>query len=315
MNFLVTGSSGFTGRHLCKYLKSLGHRIVEFNSKCGNLIDNPIWELTSCFDLHNYRDPDPFPEEIDYIIHLAAVAKAGDWHRYNKGDVFIQNQLINTNILNFWKLYCPQAKFIGIGSSCMYDARLDYKYEDDCLFGDPDKDLEAYAYSKRMLLVGMKSIAEQYNLKYIYLIPNTLYGPNFELTDSHFIFDLIKKIYNGKTKDEEVVLWGTGEQKRELVYIDDLVKLLYGLRDRPNEIINIGTGKEYSIKTYAKMICNILDYNFNDIKFDTNAFQGVSSKCLDITKIKELVPEYDSKLTSLEYGLRKTIDYYINKIN
>jgi nucleoside-diphosphate-sugar epimerase len=42
----------------------------------------------------------------------------------------------------------------------------------------------------------------------------------------HFIFDLIRKIVNAKNGGDKVVLWGTGEQTRELIYIKDAVDII-----------------------------------------------------------------------------------------
>jgi hypothetical protein len=78
--------------------------------------------------------------------------------------------------------------------------------------------------TKRMLLIGLQSLAEQYEMKWLYFIPSTLYGPDFDKEDSHFIFDLIKKIVNGKFYQEYIELWGDGKQSRELVYIDDAIE-------------------------------------------------------------------------------------------
>ena len=67
---------------------------------------------------------------------------------------------------------------------------------------------------------------DEYGMQYTYLIPSTLYGPNYELNDRHFIFDLIRKIVDAKQNGGEVVLWGDGYLRRELIYIDDAVKII-----------------------------------------------------------------------------------------
>ena len=57
---------------------------------------------------------------FDYIFHLAARTKAGDYTLYHKGDQWMNNQLINTNILCYWKEFQPQAKMVAFGTSCSY---------------------------------------------------------------------------------------------------------------------------------------------------------------------------------------------------
>lgn len=293
-NILVTGFSGFLGRHLCKHLSSLNWKIYLSNTTRNNL--NDINNL-SVFDHIKF----------DYIFHLAAHTKAGDYCLYHRGEQFITNQIINTNILKYWKNSQPQAKMIAMGTSCSYDPTYEME-EANYLKGQPFDDLYVYAMTKRMLLIGLQAYAEQYNMKYMYYIPSTLYGPDFDLHDSHFIFDLIKKIYKGKYSNEEVILWGTGDQKRELIYIDDAISLMLNTLDRENECLNLSSGTDFTIKEFAKNICQIYDYDFTKIIYDTSKYMGVLKKNLSTKKIKQFAPCFE--FTDLEKGLKETILYY-----
>ncbi|XTZ19805.1 MAG: NAD-dependent epimerase/dehydratase family protein, partial [cyanobacterium endosymbiont of Rhopalodia fuxianensis] len=165
--------------------------------------------------------------------------------------------------------------------------------------------------TKRMLYAGLLALNKQYGLKYLCLVPSTLYGPGYH-TDGrqmHFIFDLIRKIIRGKLYGEPVVLWGDGTQLRELVFVKDFAKIatqLTAITD--NDLINIGAGEEYTIRHFAKLICEEVDYDFNQIKFDTSRYIGARSKCLVVDKLKESLPNF--KLTPLELGLAKTIEWF-----
>jgi len=295
---LITGSTGFLGKHFKKYISTLGWEIFECNSKTGNLF---TYENLSIYDNINF----------DYIFHLAAKTKAGDYCIYHKGEQWIDNQLLNTNILKYWALQQPQAKMIAMGSSCMYEPTDSSLKEADCTKGDTEPGLYAYAHTKRMLLIGLQSIAEQYGLKYLYLVPSTLYGPDFVLNDNHFIFDLIKKIYNGKYNNEDVTLWGDGYQRRELIYVKDAIYMMVQLLHIDNEIINIGTGQDYSIREYANNICNILDYDPDNIIYDISKYTGAKVKILDTEKLLSYL-SHEFQFTPLKTGIRDTIDYYIN---
>ena len=250
MKVLITGSTGFLGRHLTKHIKKLGWDIFESNTRRANLVCDK--------NLHIYNDL-----KFDYIFHLAAHTKAGDYCLHHKGEQFEINQRINSNILKYWREHQPQAKMIAMGTSCSYSPNIPMK-EDNYLIGEPDEGLYTYAMTKRMLLVGLKSYTEQYGLKYMYYIPSTLYGPLFELDDSHFIFDLIKKIYSGKNYGTNVELWGDGYQKRELIYVDDAIKIMLDTLHLENNLVNLASGIEYSIREYAQNICNILDLFFRN---------------------------------------------------
>ena len=88
------------------------------------------------------------------------------------------------------------------------------------------------------------------------------------------------------------------------------MNILLDLTDRKNEVINIGRGKEYSIKEYARKICELVGFDFYDIKYDTTKFSGVQSKCLNIEKLKGIFPKL--KFTPLEEGLKEIIDWNNN---
>ena len=55
-----------------------------------------------------------------------------------------------------------------------------------------EKGYEVYGMSKRNLLVGLKALNKEFMMDYNYLIPSVFYGPDYDLEDKHFIFDLIR---------------------------------------------------------------------------------------------------------------------------
>ena len=297
---LVTGLSGYFGRHLNEGLKQLGWEIYLSNTRVANLMDDK--------NLHIYNDM-----KFDYIFHLAAHTKAGDYCLYHKGEQFEINQTINTNILKYWREHQSQAKMIAMGTSCSYSPNMKMS-EENYMIGEPDAGLYTYAMTKRMLLVGLNSYAEQFGLAFSYYIPSTLYGEDFDLNDSHFIFDLIKKIYRGKHYSEDVVLWGDGYQKRELIYVKDAVDIILNTLDLDRKLVlNLGVGHEFTIREYANTISTVIGYDPTKIIYDESKYVGVRSKKLETDKLVNLYP--DVRFTSLNEGLIKTIEYYINKQN
>lgn len=297
MKLLVTGATGFLGKALCSQLEAQGHEIIRLNSKNCDLTRQ---ESLKRFDDSTY----------DEIYHLAAWTQAGDFCLYHPGEQWIINQQINTNVLAWWQRHQPQAKLIAIGSSCGYDPSLQV-VEENYLAGTPIESLFTYAMTKRMLYVGLVALQKQFGLRYLYVVPSTLYGPGYHIDERqmHFIFDLIRKIMRGKIYGEPVILWGDGYQRRELVFIDDFVKIMIRLAaTRDNNIINIGAGEEFTIRYFAKLICEKVGYDFNAIQFDTSRYVGARSKCLIVGKLRNLVP--DLALTSLDIGLAKTIEWF-----
>ena len=98
-SILVTGATGFVGRHLVKKLKDQNNNIIELNSKNFN-------------DIWSYKD------KIDYIIHLAVKTAAGGYCQKHPGEQYLINNDINNTVLQYWYHHQSQAKMITFGSSC-----------------------------------------------------------------------------------------------------------------------------------------------------------------------------------------------------
>ncbi len=297
MKVLITGATGFLGGLLTRKLEQDAHEIVALGSK--------ISDLTKENSLDQFND-----QRFDIIYHLAAWTQAGDFCLYHPGEQWIINQKINTNVLSWWHQSQPQAKLITIGTSCSYAPDMELK-EENYLIGTPIESLYTYAMTKRMMQVGLQSLNKQFGLTYLTVVPSTLYGLNYH-TDGrqmHFIFDLIRKIIRGKEYGKKVELWGDGYQRREIVFIDDFIRILLELTSKvDNDIINVGAGEDYSIREFASKICEIVGYDFSSISFDTTKYVGAKSKCLNVHKLKTVLP--DQEMSSLEQGLEKTIKWF-----
>jgi GDP-L-fucose synthase len=155
------------------------------------------------------------------------------------------------------------------------------------------------------------ALAKQFGMKYLCLVPSTLYGAGYHLDgrQMHFIFDLIRKILSAKLHGTPVILWGDGHQRRELVFLNDFVDLAVDLAANvENELVNMGAGEDYSIRDFAGFICEIVGYDFERIQFDVNRYVGAKSKCLVVEKVRRLVSGH--RATPLKEGLRQTIDWF-----
>lgn len=297
MDILVTGGTGFLGTALCNRLETEGHRVVRHGARTGDLTQ------PNALDVYDNR-------RFDHIYHLAAWTQAGDFCLHHPGEQWLRNQQINTNVLAWWHARQPQAKLIAMGTSCAYSSELEL-VEENYLAGAPIDSLFTYAMTKRMLYVGLQALHRQFGLRYLCLVPSTLYGPGYH-TDGrqmHFIFDLIRKILRAQRDGTPVVLWGDGRQKRELVYIDDFVGATLHLAERvDNALINIGAGVEYTIRHFAEAICKLTGYDPGLIQYDVEKYVGARSKCLSILKLQSFLPGWNK--TELPEGLRRTIAWF-----
>jgi GDP-L-fucose synthase len=221
----------------------------------------------------------------------------------------IQNNLIHGAFLNNIK------NLIFLGSSCVYPKFCKQPIKEKYLLeGELEKTNDAYAIAK---IAGIK-MCESYNLQYgtnfRCIMPTNTFGPNdnYDSMNSHFFPALIKKVHDlkiGKTKN--LVLWGDGSAKREVIYVDDLADAcIFFMKKKTKEtIINIGTGKDYSIKRYAEIISKILipEKKFK-IKFDKTKPNGTPRKVLDVS----LATNYGWKnKTKLEEAIQLTYKNFI----
>ena len=235
MNILITGGSGFLGKHLTKILKKKStNKIISLSS-----IDADLKISGSLKKFNKIK--------FQKIFHLAAWTQAGDFSLHHSGEQWVNNQLINSNLLNWWLENQRQAKIISIGTSCSYEEGSKL-IEKDYLKGQPLQSLFAYGMTKRMLMIGQQAFSKQFGLKYLTLVPSTLYGPGYEINNKtpHFIFDIIRKIIQGKKYNKNFELWGDGTQRRELVHVNDFINQMLLLDKKcSNEVINIGAGQEW----------------------------------------------------------------------
>lgn len=297
MRVLVTGGRGFIGSALCAELARRGDEVVTFRSAECDLTKPGT--LDRCVD-----------GVFDRIYHLAAWTQAGDFCLRHPGEQWVINQQLNTNVLDYWQRVQPKAKLIAMGTSCAY-APGSNLVESEYLDGEPIDSLYTYAMTKRMLLVGMRALQKQFGLAYLCVVPSTVYGPEYPADgrQMHFIFDLIAKILRGRDRGEPVVLWGHGNQKRELIHRDDFVQQLVALADHvENEIVNVGSGEEHSIREFAQIICDVVGYPFEKIEFDLTRYVGAESKRLNVDKLRGYLPDYAPK--PLAEGLAETIAWF-----
>jgi GDP-L-fucose synthase len=260
------------------------------------------------FDLRHETVPGPLQStKFSLVMLLAAWTQAGTFCDTRRGEQWLINQAINTNALRFWHEYQPQAKLVAFGTSAAYDDRIGFQ-EDSYLQGMPHDKYAAYAWSKRSLLVGLESLAKQFGHSYLYLVPSTLAGPGYRLDGRqlHFIYDMVRKCLRSQAEAGDVVLWGDGQQRRELVDVRDAAEWILELAGTAcNQVVNLGAGKDYSIRELAAKIFQALDLPMSRLKFDEAAFVGAKAKVLDTRRLDSILPR--RRKTSIDLTLESIL--------
>lgn len=252
-------------------------------------------------------------EQPDEIIHLAAKVGGVKGNTDYVADFFCDNIVINTNVLQVSVEY-GISKVLSLLSTCIYPDNAKYPLTEDQIHnGEPHRSNFGYAYAKRMLEVHSRAIRNQYGLKYITAVPNNIYGPrdNFDLQNSHVIPSMIRKFYEAKKNNTDVVLWGSGRPLREFTHSTDIARaLLFLLENYEGESsINIGTTREISIKRVSEIISKEIGFTGN-VKWDKTKPEGQLKKPSSNKKFLDICPNFC--YTELECGLKETISWFKN---
>lgn len=302
-NILVTGGAGFLGQHVVKKLKAIPN------------IGKIIVPRSDVYDLREKEKCKEILEGIDIVIHLAAKVGGIGFNLQNPAELFYDNIMMGANLMEEARK-ANVKKFVALGTICAYPKFTPVPFKEENLWiGYPEETNAPYGLAKKMLLVQAQAYRRQYGFNAIYLLPVNLYGPgdNFDPSSSHVIPALIKKCFDAlERKEQSIVVWGDGSPTREFLYVEDAADAILLATALYNDVdpVNVGTGAEISIKEMATKICALTEFN-GEIQWDISKPNGQPRRCLDTTKAKKNFG-FTAK-TSLEEGLKKTIEWYKNE--
>ncbi|MGN0506376.1 MAG: GDP-L-fucose synthase family protein [Lachnospiraceae bacterium] len=298
----VAGHRGMVGSAIVRELERQGYT---------NIITRTHKELDLC---RQERVEAFFAEEKPEYVFLAAAKVGGIMANIASPATFLyDNLMIQNNIMECARKYSVK-KLLFLGSSCIYPREAPQPMKEEFLLdGKVEPTNEGYAIAK---IAGMK-LCEMYNRQYgtdyISVMPCNLYGigDNFDSQKSHVVPALIRKFHEAKENGAaEVVVWGTGQARREFLFTDDLVDACMFLMNSysGNDFFNIGSGTDVTIRELAEIIKNVVGFEGN-IVFDASKPDGMPQKLLDVTKLKNAGWEYKTKLRE---GLEITYRWYLD---
>ena len=219
----------------------------------------------------------------------------------------IQNNLISASFEFGVK------KLLFLGSSCIYPKLAPQPIQEESLLtGSLEPTNEPYAVAKIAGIKLCQAYAREYGANFISVMPTNLYGPgdNFDLTTSHVLPALLRKVHEAKVRNErQVVLWGTGKARREFLHVDDLadaLRFLIECYDSP-QIINVGCGEDVTIRQLAEIVLEVVGFDA-DLVFDATKPDGTPRKLLDITRLQKL--GWKPRI-SLRDGIRRTYQWFL----
>ena len=297
----IAGHKGMVGSAIWNALLTQGY-------------DNLIGKTSKELDLRNQQAVQEFftTEKPDVVIDAAArvggiLANNNYPFTFLMENMQIQNNLIDTS-LNY-----DVAKFIFLGSSCIYPKLAPQPLKEECLLTSSlEPTNEWYAIAKISGVKSCEAIRKQFGKDFVSLMPTNLYGPNdnFDLQTSHVLPAMMRKFHEAKQNNNEAVtLWGSGSPMREFLHVQDLAEaVVFALENKfEDNLYNIGTGVDLTIKSLAEMIQKTVGHT-GEIIWDSSKPDGTPRKLMDVSKMAN--QGWKAKIT-LENGIQSTYNWFL----
>lgn len=298
---LVTGGAGFIGSHLCERLLVQGNEVICVDN-CFSGSKSNIYSLLGQprFEFIRHDITLPLYVQVHEIYNLACPASPL-WYRIDP----VQTTKVSVhgaiNMLGLAKR--TGAKILQASTSEVYgDPTVHPQKEDYWGNVNPIGPRSCYDEGKRCAETLFFDYHRQHNVNMkIARIFNT-YGPRMALDDGRVISNFIVQAL----KNEDITVYGDGEQSRSFCYVDDMVDGLIRVMGSDTVLVNLGNPDETPILELAQTIVGLVDSQ-SEIVFKKLPQDDPLRRCPDISLAQQLGWE---PFVSLEVGLKKTISYF-----
>ena len=314
---LITGGAGFIGSHLAQSLLDAGHEVTVLDNLFTGTKAN-IYPMLSnprfTFVLHDISQP--FWGQFDEIYNLACPASPIHYQR-NPVETIKSSFIGMMNVLEL--ALKTKARVFHTSTSEIY--------------GDPTIHPQPESYWGNVNTIGLRSCYDEgkraaetlcadYTREYgvdvrMIRIFNT-YGPHMHPQDGRVISNFIMQALH----NEDITLYGTGEQTRSFQYVDDLIRAIRLLMELPREqvrsffagygmdvaVVNVGNPSEYTIRQLAEETLKLIPESTSKLVYRPLPKDDPKRRKPDITLAKRLL-EWEPGIP-LRQGLAKTIGYF-----
>lgn len=302
-NILITGGAGFIGSALAEKLaqdKTCNVVIVD-NLVTGSLtkipksVNNNI-RFIKC-NVNQYTDISAVFHafSFNYVFHYAALV--GVKRTLNNPVMVLQDIKGIENILNISKNTGVERVFFS-SSSEVYGEPVEFPQNEDTT---PLNSKLPYAIVKNIGEAFLKSYKQEYNLDYtIFRFFNT-FGPK---QSKDFV---ISKFLDKALANEDITVYGKGDQTRTFCYIDDNIEACTNALYQNkfiNDVVNVGGEKEVTILQLAELIIKLTGSKSKIIHLPPLKEGDMTRRKPDVSKMKNLIKH---EPLSLEEGLKRII--------
>ncbi len=321
---LICGAAGFIGRNMAEHfskkddfevygtyfnsepLDTRAQRRVEKN-ECSST--NPRIKMIKA-DLTKKEDVEKAVKGIDIIIQAAATT-SGAKDIVEKPYCHVTDNAIMNSLLFKAAYDYNVSQLIFFSCTVMYQSSNIPVKETD--FNANQEIFPAY-FGIGWTKVYIEKLCEFYsrigNTKYTVLRHSNIYGPydKFDLEKAHVFGATMTKVLTAKNR--KIVVWGAGEEERDLLYVSDLIRFVELAIDKQKskfELYNVGLGTSVSVTDLVKKIiaCSGKDIK---IEYDKSKPTIKTKLCLDTSKARKSLGWFPE--VSLDEGIKKTMDWY-----
>ena len=304
MKILVTGGAGFIGSNVVDAYIEKGYEVIVVDDLSSGKKENlnkkaKFYKLDIC----DKALEEVFEEGIDIVNHHAAQVDV----RKSIADPAFDARINiegSLNILENCRKYKIKKIIFASSGGVIYGECGSVPPNED----SPGSPISPYGVSKYAMECYLSTYEKIYGLRYTALRYGNVYGPR---QDPYGEAGVVA-IFSGKMlNNEEVNIFGDGEQVRDYVYVGDVVKAnILCLENGDNEIFNIGTGKSTSVNQLFSEMKELIHYSKEAVYKSLRAGELMRSS-LDVGKAEQKLG-WKAKVDIRE-GLKKTIEFFRGK--
>ena len=305
---LICGATGFIGRNLVEHYSKDNKVIAIWNTRVPNFSHpNVTWKRA---DLRSSESLKDIFTNVDICMQFAATT-TGAKDIVSKPYIHVTDNVVMNSLLMREAFHQGLKHFIFPSCTIMYQKSETALKESDF---NPGDELHSFYFGAGHTKIYLEKMCEFYSglsdTKYTAIRHSNLYGPHdkYDLEKSHVTGATITKVMT--SQDGKVNVWGTGEEKRDLLYIEDFIEFLDCAIERQiekYELFNVGLGRGIRINNLVSEIIKCSGREL-DVVHDLSKPTIPTSLFLDCNYAFKKVGWKPNH--SLEEGLKKTLQWY-----
>ncbi len=303
---LITGAAGFLGSHLCDKFINEGYHVIAMDNLLTGSLDNIEHLFPNKYFEYYHHDVSKFvhvPGNLDYILHFASPASPIDYLKMPIQTLKV-GSLGTHNLLGLAK--AKNARILVASTSEVYGDPLVHPQTEE-YWGNvnPIGPRGVYDEAKRFQEAITMAYHNFHGLETrIVRIFNT-YGPRMRVNDGR----ALPAFFSQAIKNENITVFGDGDQTRSFCYVSDLIEGIYKLLLSDYHLpVNIGNPKEITIKEIAEEVLRFVPHSTSKIINVALPEDDPKKRKPDITKAKTLLG-WEPKVSRKE-GFEITFQYF-----